>query len=82
MNAFWLLVGRDLRLRLRQGGDSAMVLVFFVLGVALFPLGVGPEANILARIGPASSGSPRCWPRCWRSTSCSAPITRTAIWNC
>jgi len=52
MRAFLQLVRRDLHLSLRQGGDSAMVLVFFVLAVVLFPFGVGPEPNILARIGP------------------------------
>jgi heme exporter protein B len=52
MSAFGVLVGRDLRLKLRHGGDSALVIVFFVLCVVLFPLGVGPEPNILARIAP------------------------------
>lgn len=41
---------RDLRLALRQGTDIAMVVSFFVITVTLFPLGVGPEPNILARI--------------------------------
>src|SRR5260370_22926429 len=50
MTAFRLLVLRDLRLALRQGGDAAMVLAFFVLTVILFPFGVGPEAELLARI--------------------------------
>ncbi|MDP6883235.1 MAG: heme exporter protein CcmB [Rhodospirillales bacterium] len=44
------IMRRDLRLALRQGVDSLMAVVFFVLAVVLFPLGVGPEANILARI--------------------------------
>lgn len=44
------LVSRDLRLALRQGSDAAMVIGFFVITVTLFPLGVGPEQNILARI--------------------------------
>ncbi|MSP88690.1 MAG: heme exporter protein CcmB [Alphaproteobacteria bacterium] len=52
MNAFAALVRRDLRLALRQGADAAMVVAFFVLTVVLFPFGVGPEANILARIAP------------------------------
>ncbi|MCP4328947.1 MAG: heme exporter protein CcmB [Alphaproteobacteria bacterium] len=52
MKSFAVLVRRDLRLKLRHGGDSAMVLVFFVLCVALFPLGIGPETNLLARMGP------------------------------
>lgn len=44
------LVMRELRLALRQGTDVAMVISFFVITVTLFPLGVGPEPNILARI--------------------------------
>jgi heme exporter protein B len=50
MSAFRLLVERDLRLALRQGGDAATVLAFFVLTVILFPFGVGPEPELLARI--------------------------------
>jgi heme exporter protein B len=41
---------RELRLALRQGSDVAMVVSFFVITVTLFPLGVGPEPNVLARI--------------------------------
>ncbi len=52
MNAFWCIVRRDLRLALRRGGDSVNVMVFFVLAITLFPFGVGPESNILARIAP------------------------------
>jgi heme exporter protein B len=44
------VVRRDLRLALRQGVDSLAAVLFFVLAVILFPFGVGPEANILARI--------------------------------
>jgi heme exporter protein B len=36
----------------RQGFDSVMVVMFFILAVILFPFGVGPEGNILARIAP------------------------------
>jgi len=50
MSAFRLLVLRDLRLALRQGGDAAMVVGFFVLTIVLFPFGVGPEPELLARI--------------------------------
>ena len=50
MTAFRAILGRDLRLALRQGGDAAMVVLFFVLAAALFPFGVGPEPNLLARI--------------------------------
>jgi heme exporter protein B len=50
MSAFLSLVGRDLRLAFRQGGDAAMVIAFFVLTVVLFPFGVGPEPELLQRI--------------------------------
>ncbi len=50
MRALKHILIRDLRLALRQGTDVAMVVTFFVITVTLFPLGVGPEPNILARI--------------------------------
>lgn len=50
MTAFLSIVRRDLRLALRQGSDSMMVVMFFVLTVVLFPFGVGPEAGVLERI--------------------------------
>ena len=46
------LIARDVLLTLRHGVDSLMVIVFFVLVVVLFPLGLGPEPTILARISP------------------------------
>jgi heme exporter protein B len=50
VQAFLGLFRRDLRLALQQGGDTGLVLAFFVLAVVLFPFGVGPEAEVLARI--------------------------------
>ena len=52
MNRFFLIVARDLKLSLRRGLDSVMVVSFFILTVVLFPLGVGPEPGVLARISP------------------------------
>jgi len=52
MTRFAEILRRDLRLALRQGSDSIMVVAFFVLGVVLFPFGIGPEPNILARVAP------------------------------
>ena len=52
MSAFARLVARDLRLALRQRADAGMVVLFFVLTAALFPLAVGPEPNLLARMAP------------------------------
>ena len=51
MAAFIAVFRRDLRLALRQGGDTGLVIGFFVLAVVLFPLGVGPEPAVLQRVG-------------------------------
>lgn len=52
MSALAVLFRREMRLALRQSADSVMVIAFFVVAVVLFPFGVGPEPNMLARIGP------------------------------
>ena len=49
--AFTAIVRRDLQLGLRRSADSLQPLVFFVIALALFPLGVGPAAEVLERIG-------------------------------
>jgi len=51
MPAFLAIIRRDLRLSLRRGADAALPLVFFLIALALFPLGVGPAPEILERIG-------------------------------
>ncbi|MES2978316.1 MAG: heme exporter protein CcmB [Pseudomonadota bacterium] len=43
---------RDLRLVLRRRSDWLSGLIFFVMVVSLFPLGVGPEANLLRVMAP------------------------------
>jgi heme exporter protein B len=50
MSGFTTLLARDLRLVLRRPGDVGVVLAFFVVATVLFPLGIGPETNLLARI--------------------------------
>jgi heme exporter protein B len=50
MKGFMAIIRRDLKLALRQGSDAAIALMFFVVVVALFPLGVGPEPGVLERI--------------------------------
>ncbi|MCA0305074.1 MAG: heme exporter protein CcmB [Proteobacteria bacterium] len=50
MSGFAALLARDLRLAWRRPGDIAVVLAFFVVATVLFPLGIGPQANLLARI--------------------------------
>jgi heme exporter protein B len=46
------VIQRDLRLAVRQAGDSAVIVMFFVLAAILFPFGIGPEPNMLDRIAP------------------------------
>ena len=53
MSPFLAVIARDLRLARRQGTDIAITLAFFVVVVALFPLGLGPTPELLARIAPA-----------------------------
>lgn len=43
---------RDLTLALRHPGETLLVVAFFVLVASLFPLGVGADPQLLARIGP------------------------------
>jgi heme exporter protein B len=50
IRAGWEIAGRDLRLALRRAGDTVAVVTFFVIAIVLFPLGVGPELSVLARI--------------------------------
>jgi heme exporter protein B len=51
MRPYLGLFRRDLVLAWRQGGEIGLGLGFFVLAVVLFPLGVGPEPEMLRRIG-------------------------------
>lgn len=44
---------RDVRVGVRAGGGALVGVVFFLAVVAVIPFGVGPDLNLLARIGPA-----------------------------
>lgn len=46
------VIYRDLLLATRRWADVLTALVFFVIVVSLFPLGVGPEPNLLRTIAP------------------------------
>ena len=50
MSGFIALLRRDLHLVWRRPGDVGVVLAFFVVATVLFPLGIGPETNVLTRI--------------------------------
>ena len=44
---------RDLKLSIRSGGGALIGVLFFLTVVAVIPFGVGPDLNLLSRIGPA-----------------------------
>lgn len=47
-----LMIVRDLLLAVRRRADAANALLFFIIVASLFPLGVGPEPNLLRAIAP------------------------------
>lgn len=49
---FISVLTRDLKVAIRNKGDIFNPLVFFVIVITLFPLGIGSESQILTRIAP------------------------------
>ncbi len=47
------LLLRELRLARRIGGGAAIGVVFFLILVTIVPFAIGPDLNLLSRIGPA-----------------------------
>ncbi|OUV63227.1 MAG: heme exporter protein CcmB [Gammaproteobacteria bacterium TMED119] len=52
MNIFLAVLQRDLKLALRRRREVANPLVFFIIVVSLFPLGVSPDRELLSEIAP------------------------------
>lgn len=52
-SAFLAILRRDLALAVRAGGGGELALVFFLTVVVLIPFALGPDLNLLSRIGPA-----------------------------
>jgi heme exporter protein B len=52
MSGLVVVLRRDLRIALRRRSDATAALVFFVMVVSLFPLGVGPEPQLLRTMAP------------------------------
>lgn len=52
MSAFWSLVRRDVKLALQNSGAIGTALGFYLIVVAILPLGLGPDLALLARIAP------------------------------
>ena len=54
MKAWTALLARELRLALRHPADALAAVLFFLLVTALFPFGVGPAPETLARLAPGA----------------------------
>ena len=52
MNAALALLKRDIALAFREGGAIGTAVGFYLMVVAITPLGLGPNLNLLARIAP------------------------------
>lgn len=52
LRAVFTLLQRDLTLAVRRRQDALVVLGFFVVVVSLFPLGVGPDPQLLRTMAP------------------------------
>ena len=46
------VISRDLKLAMRRQADIVSALFFFIIVVSLFPLGVGPEPELLRKLAP------------------------------
>ena len=53
MSAMGALFVRELKLSVRIGGGALMGVLFFLIVVTVFPFAVGPDLNLLGRLGPA-----------------------------
>lgn len=52
MKLFLRQMAREFRLAFRQRADLILVILFFALVAALFPFGIGPVPNLLAKMAP------------------------------
>jgi heme exporter protein B len=52
VSAALALLARDVRLAFREGGAIGTALGFYLVVIAIAPLGLGPDLNLLARIAP------------------------------
>ncbi|MEM6712599.1 MAG: heme exporter protein CcmB [Pseudomonadota bacterium] len=50
---FWALIARDVRLASTASGGLLTGVLFFLAVIVTVPFGVGPDLNLLSRIGPA-----------------------------
>lgn len=52
MSAFGAIIGREVRLAARTGGDALTLVLFFVMVGAVVPFAIGPDRTLLAKLAP------------------------------
>ena len=52
MSTVLAIIGRDLRLAARAGGDALTLVLFFVMVGAVVPFAIGPDRVLLAKLAP------------------------------
>ena len=52
MNKLSWFIWRELKISLKHAGDTAVIVMFFLLIALLFPMGTSPSPALLARIAP------------------------------
>lgn len=78
---FWRIFRLELRVAFRHSAEIANPLWFFLIVITLFPLSIGPEPQLLARIAPGIIWVAALLYPCWRWNDCSVTICRTAVLN-
>ena len=80
MTGFAAALGREIRLAVREPGEATAAVMFFVLATVLFPFGVGPDANLLARIAAGVLWVAQLLgPRWRRLSACFRGLRRTEV---
>lgn len=52
MSAFGALIGRDLKLAFRAGGEALTLVLFFIMVAVIVPFAIGPDRPQLSRLAP------------------------------
>ncbi|MDB5542436.1 MAG: Heme exporter protein [Devosia sp.] len=52
MSGFGALIGRDLKLAFRAGGEALTLVLFFVMVAVIVPFAIGPDRPQLSRLAP------------------------------
>ena len=79
--AFSAILRRDLLLAWRRKSEGLSAVFFCVVVAALFPLGIGPELNVLRNIAPGVLWVGALLSSMLALQACLKQITAMALWN-